>query len=157
MAFSAGGRERRKRSVAVLDGLGLAISGRARSVLPVRLMVGFQASLLLLLLVGCAIPDWQGSSQHDIVSAHPEWPPEILGAVASGVISAGMTSDMVRAAWGHPTRLSSDGSGSSQRDRWHYGRRQHAAEMIGGHAAEAQPSVEWTVSFVHGLVVGWTD
>lgn len=66
------------------------------------MIVGVQASLLLLLLA-TAPPVGRGSGQQahdqqDIVAAHPEWSPEIRGAVASGVISAGMTSDMVRAA-----------------------------------------------------------
>jgi hypothetical protein len=127
-----------------------------------RVVASVQAGLLLLLLGGWATPDGPGSSRQehdrqDIVVAHPEWPSEIVGAVASGVISAGMSPDMVRAAWGFPTRISSDGSGSSQRDTWHYTRRQHAAEIIGGQAASEQSWVEWTVSFANGWVVGWTE
>jgi hypothetical protein len=127
-----------------------------------RVMAGFQVGLLLLLLGGWATSDWPGCSQQehdrqDIVVAHPEWPPEILGAVASGVISVGMSSDMVRAAWGSTTRISSNGSGPSQRDTWHYTRRQHASQIIGGQAASEQPWVEWTVSFANGWVVGWTE
>jgi hypothetical protein len=36
-------------------------------------------------------------------------------------------------------------------------RRQHAAEMIGGQAANERLGVEWTVSFANGWVVGWTE
>jgi hypothetical protein len=127
-----------------------------------RVMAGFEAGLLLLLLGGWAMSDWPGGSQleqdrQDIVVAHPEWPSEILGAVASGVITAGMSSAMVRAAWGPPTRVSSIGSGLSQYDTWHYRRRQHAAEIIGGQAATEQLWVEWTVSFANGWVVEWTE
>jgi hypothetical protein len=123
---------------------------------------GLQAGLLLLLLVGCATPDWPGSSQpagtrQDIVAAHPEWPPGILAAMASGVISAGMSPEMVRAAWGHPTRTASEGSGGHQRDTWHYAGRQHNMDSIGGQTGEARPLGEWTVSFANGEVVGWTD
>jgi hypothetical protein len=125
-------------------------------------MAGIQASLLLLLLVGCATPDSRGHNQlergrQDLVAAHPEWPPEILGAVASGVICAGMTPDMVRAAWGRPTHVSSDGSELLQRDTWHYTGRQHNAAMMGGQTGGAQPLGKWTVAFTHGGVVGWTD
>jgi hypothetical protein len=123
------------------------------------MMVGVQASLLLLLLVGCATPDWRGSGQQardrqDIVAAHPEWPPEIRGAVAFGVISAGMTSDMVRAAWGRPARVSSSRSELHQHDTWHYTRRWHNADVIGGQTGGAQPLGEWTVAFA---MAGWWD
>jgi hypothetical protein len=91
------------------------------------------------------------------VAAHPEWPPEIRGAVASGVISAGMTSDMVRAAWGRPARVSSSRSELHQHDTWHYTRRWHNADVIGGQTGAAQPLGEWTVVFANGWVVGWTD
>jgi hypothetical protein len=110
MDDGAGGRPRRQHAVSALNRLGLTIRRRAGGVVRARVMIGMQASLLLFLLVGCASPDWWGHNQlergrQDLVAAHPEWPPEILGAMASGVISAGMTPDMVRAAWGHPTRI----------------------------------------------------
>jgi hypothetical protein len=127
-------------------------------VVPRRVMAG----LLLLLLVGWTTPGWQGDSpqgrdRQDTVVAHTEWPPEILGAVASGVISAGMSPEMVRAAWGSPTRISSEGSGWHQRDTWHYAGRRHNVDLMGGQTGGAQPLGEWTVSFVNGGVVGWTD
>jgi hypothetical protein len=131
-------------------------------VVPARVMAGIQASLLILLLVGCATPDWRGSGQQardrqDIMAAHPEWSPEIRGAVPSGVISAGMTPDMVRAAWGYPTRVSSSRSEWHQRDTWHYTGRWHNTDAIGGQTGGAQPVGEWTVAFANGWVVGWTD
>ena len=127
-----------------------------------RVKSGLLGVLLLLPLIGCATPDWRGADQHDryrqgVVAAHPEWPPEILAAVAAGVISAEMTPDMVCAAWGLPTRFSSDGSGSYQRVTWYYEGRQHAADMIGGLAVTTRPVAAWTVSFANGWVVGWTD
>jgi hypothetical protein len=131
-------------------------------VVPARVMAGVQAALLLLLLVGCATPDWRDHNplargRQDLVAAHPEWPPEILGAVASGVICAGMTPEMVRAAWGRPTRLSSDGSAVPPRDIWHYAGRQPNADLMGGQGSRAQPLAEWTVAFTNEWVVGWTD
>jgi hypothetical protein len=162
MDDATGGRPRRQRSIAVLGRLGLTISRSAGGVAPARVTAGVQAGLLLLLLVGCATPDWRDHSQpvrtrQDIVAAHPEWPPEILGAMASGVICAGMSPEMVRAAWGYPTRTSSEGSGWHQRDTWHYAGRQHNVDMMGGRIGGAQPLGEWTVSFANGEVVEWTD
>jgi hypothetical protein len=85
MDDATGGRPRRQWSVSVLGRLGLTISGSAGGVVPMRVMAGIHASLLLLLLVGCATPDWRGHNPlergwQDLVAAHPEWPPEILGA-----------------------------------------------------------------------------
>ena len=158
----AGGRPRCQQPIAVLNGLGLTISHSAGSVFAARVMAGIQASLVLLLLVGCATPDWRGHnplerSRQDLVAAHPEWPPEIRGAVASGVICAGMSPEMVRAAWGHPMRISSDGSELNPRDIWHYTGRQHNADLMGGQTGGAQPSEEWTVSFANGGVMEWTE
>jgi hypothetical protein len=161
MDDAAGGRPRHQRSGS-FGRLGLTISRSAGGVFPARMMVGVQASLLLLLLVSCATPDWRDLSQqardrHDMVAAYPEWPPEVRGAVAGGVITNGMTSDMVRAAWGRPTRVSSSRSERYQRDTWHYTGRQHKADLTGGQTGGAQPLGEWTVAFANGWVVGWTD
>jgi hypothetical protein len=125
-------------------------------------MAGIPASLLLFLLVGCATPDWRGHTplergRQDLVVAHPEWPPEIRGAVASGVICAGMSPEMVRAAWGRPIWISSDGSVLNPRDIWHYTGRQHNADLMGGQTGGDQLLMEWTVSFANGGVVGWTE
>jgi hypothetical protein len=161
MDDAAGGRPRCQRPVPVLSGRGLTISESAGGVVSARVMAGIQASLLLLLL-GCGAPEWwshsrQARDRQDMVAAHPEWPPEILGAVASGVISAGMTSDMVRAAWGRPTRVSFSRSELHQRDIWHYKGRQHNAGVMGGQAGGGQPLGEWMVVFTNGWVVEWTD
>jgi hypothetical protein len=99
----ATGRRRRQPSVARLNRLGLTLRRCTGGVVPAWVMVGMRASLLLVLLVGCATPDLWGDTplergRQDLVAAHPEWPHEILGAVASGVICAGMTPEMVRAA-----------------------------------------------------------
>jgi hypothetical protein len=158
----AGGRPQRQRCIAVLGRLGLTISRSAGGVVAARAMAGIRASLLLLLLVGCAAPDWRDSGQQardqqDLVAAHPEWPPEIRGAVASGVICAGMSPEMVRAAWGHPIRISSDGSEVNPRDIWHYAGRQHNADLMGAQKGGAQLLGEWTVLFTNGWVVGWTE
>jgi hypothetical protein len=161
MDDAAGGRPRCQRPVPVLNGQGLTISGGAGRVVSARVMGWIQASLLLLLL-GCGAPEWRSHSQQardrqDTVAVHPEWPPEILGAVSSGVISAGMTSDMVRAAWGRPMRVSSSRSELHQRDTWHYTGRQHNVDVIGGQAGGGQSLGEWMVVFTNGWVVEWTD
>jgi hypothetical protein len=39
----------------------------------------------------------------------------------------------------------------------YYARRQHATEMVGGQAAGARPFGEWTVSYAHGVAMGWID
>jgi hypothetical protein len=158
----AGRRSRCHRPIAVLNGLGPTISQRAGDVFATRVMAGIQASLLLLLLVGCATPDLRGynsleHSREDLVAAHPEWPPEIRGAVASGVICAGMSPEMVRAAWGYPIRISSDESVMNPPDIWHYAGRQHNADLMGGQRGSALLLTEWTVSFANGVVVGWTE
>jgi hypothetical protein len=162
MDNATGGRPRRQPSVSALNRLGLTISRRAGGMIPTRVLAGIQASLLLLLLVGCATPDGRGHNQLErgrqtLVATHPEWPPEILGAVASGVICAGMTPDMVRAAWGRPTRISSDGSPLNARDIWHYAGRQYQADTMGGQTGGAPPLGEWTVTFTNDGVVGWTE
>jgi len=162
MDDATGGGPRRQRSISVLGRLGLTISQSAGGVVPARMRAGVQAGLLLLLLVGCATPDWRSSGQpartrQDIVAAHPEWPSGIRAAMASGVVSAGMSPEMVRAAWGHPTRTASEGNEWHQRHTWHYAGRQHNADMMGGQTGGAQPLGEWTVSFANDGVVGWTD
>jgi hypothetical protein len=162
MDDATGGGPRRQRSISVLGRLGLTISRSAGGVVPARMRAGVQTGLLLLLLVGCAMPDWQGHQPLErgrqyLVAAHPEWPPEIRGAVASGLICAGMSPEMVRAAWGRPIHISSDRSELNPRDIWHYAGRQHNADLMGGRTGGAQPSAEWTVSFANGGVVGWTE
>jgi hypothetical protein len=62
-----------------------------------------------------------------------------------------------RAAWGHPTRVSSSRSAWHQRDTWHYTGRRHNTDVIGGQTGGAQPLGEWTVAFANGWVVGSTD
>lgn len=162
MDDGAGGRPWCQRLIAILKGLGLMTNHSAGSVFIVRAMAGILASLVLLLLVGCASPDWHGHtplerSRQDLVAAHPEWSPEIRGAVTSGVICAGMSPEMVRAAWGHPTRISSGWSEWNPRHIWHYPGRQHNADLMGGQTGGPQPSAEWTVSFANGGVMEWTE
>jgi hypothetical protein len=124
-------------------------------------MVGMQASLLLVLLVGCVTPDGRGDIQLErgrqyLVAAHPEWPPAILGAVASGVICAGMSPEMVRAAWGRPQRMASDRSAWQPRDIWHYAGRQSHADLMGGQTGGA-PALEGVDGVVHAWRGGGMD
>jgi hypothetical protein len=162
MDDATGGKPRRQPSVAGLNRLGLTLRRCSGGVVPAWIRVGVQVGLLLLLLVGCATFNGRDSTQlersrQDLVAAHPEWPPEILGAVASGVICAGMSSEMVRAAWGHPLRVAPDGSILNPRDIWHYAGRQHHTDLMGDPTGRAQPLRDWTVSFANGAVVGWTE
>jgi hypothetical protein len=96
-------------------------------------------------------PDPQG-----MVQAHPEWPPEVRGAIMAGIICGGMPPEMVRAAWGRPTRMSGGGQ-PGQRETWHYEGRLRAMERLGGQGMDETGAGEWTVSFFDGRVAGWTD
>jgi hypothetical protein len=151
-----------RRLAPVRGGMNLVRRGIAWGVLPARTMGGLQAALLLLLLLGCAtLGSWDDSQRdhggQNSIAAHPEWPPEVLAAVTAGLISQGMSPDMVRAAWGQPTHRRSDGRGPPWHETWYYKRPQHAVDMIGGRPAGALPSVYWTVSFAQDGVVAWTD
>jgi hypothetical protein len=122
---------------------------------------GMLAGLFLLLVVAGAIPSGGGEVTLDpdrqgILQAHPEWPPDVRAAVVAGIICAGMPEDMVLVAWGPPTRRSGRG-GPGQPETWHYEGRPSAVERLGGRGRNDAGSSEWTVSFINGLVVGWTD
>jgi hypothetical protein len=118
------------------------------------------ASMLLLVAVG-AIPSEAGEIIPDVLRqeiflAHPEWPPEMRAALLAGIICAGMPADMVRVAWGFPTHTShSDGPG--QPVTWYYTGRPSVVERLAGEGLGDTGSSEWTVSFVDGQVVAWTD
>ena len=161
MDDATGGRPRRQPSVAGLNRLGFTLR-RCTGGPPAWMRAGVQVGLLLLLLVGCTTFDGRDSTQlehgrQELVAAHPEWPPAILGAVASGVICAGMSREMVRAAWGHPLWIASDESALNPRHIWHYAGRQHHTDLMGDSTGRTQPLREWTVSFANGGVVGWTE
>jgi hypothetical protein len=162
MGVDAMRRYRRMRLASVMPTTGLAKSEIFWIVGTVCAMTGLLAVLLFLPLVGCATVDggdeyeWDPSRQ-GLVQAHPEWPPEVGAAVMAGVICAGMPPDMVRAGWGPPTHRTSDGDGPDQRKTWHYAGRPRAVEWLGGPEGGNPRSGEWTVSFVHGRVVEWTD
>ena len=119
------------------------------------------ASSMLLLVAADAMSSEEGQDKLDayrqgILQAHPEWPPDMLAAAMAGIICAGMPADMVRVAWGHPTRTSGRGE-PSQRETWHYAGRPSAVERLAGQGVNAVGSSEWTVSFINGRVVAWTD
>jgi hypothetical protein len=145
------------RRVPVLLASRLTRPNRSRIVITGWLLAG----LLLLLVVPGAMPDGEGEvtlnrERQGILQAHPEWTPEVRAAVRAGIICAGMSPDMVRAAWGRPTRTS-ESSGPGQRETWHYEGRPRAVERLGGQAMHAAGAREWTVSFIDGRVVRWTD
>jgi hypothetical protein len=82
------------------------------------------AGLLLMLGIAGAMPNgedqvMQDSWRHSTLQAHSECPQEVLAAVVTGIICAGMTPDVVRAAWGHPTCTSAE-DGLNQRETWYY-------------------------------------
>jgi hypothetical protein len=117
-------------------------------------------SILLLVAAG-AMPSEEGEVVLDafrqgILQAHPEWPPDMRAAALAGIICAGMPADMVRLAWGHPTHTSGrDGPG--QPETWYYAGRSSAVERLAGWGLNDAGSSEWTVSFINGQVVAWTD
>jgi hypothetical protein len=119
------------------------------------------AGSMLLLVAADAMSSEEGQDKLDayrqgILQAHPEWPPDMLAAVMAGIICAGMPADMVRVAWGHPTRTSGRGE-PGQRETWHYAGRPSAMQRLAGQGMTAVGSSEWTVSFLDGRVVAWTD
>jgi hypothetical protein len=119
------------------------------------------AGVFLMLVIAGAMPIGEGEAMHDtdrhnILQAHPEWPSEVRAAVVTGIICAGMSPDMVRAAWGRPTRMSAE-NGINPREIWYYEGRPRAVERLGGQVRNDAEAGEWTVSFVDGRVIAWTD
>jgi hypothetical protein len=119
------------------------------------------AGILLLLVVVGAMPSEEGGvtltlDRQGILQAHPEWPPEVRAAVMVGIICIGMPPEMVWAAWGRPTRTSGR-DGPDQPETWHYEGRLSAVERLGDHKPHDAGTREWTVTFINGRVVGWTD
>jgi len=56
------------------------------------------------------------------VTQHPEIEPRFAKAVLDGNVLVGMTGDMVKAAWGQPTRVEKLGAGNDRGDeRWTFG------------------------------------
>jgi hypothetical protein len=120
----------------------------------------FGASMILLVTVG-AMPSEEGESGLDafrqgIFQAHPEWTSDMRAAVLAGIICAGMPPDMVRAAWGSPTRTSGSNE-PGQPVTWYYAGRPSAVERLAGQGLHDIGSGEWTVSFIDGQVVAWSD
>jgi hypothetical protein len=119
------------------------------------------AGPMLLPVVAAVMPAEQGEASLELNSqgmlqAHPEWPPDVRAAVMAGIICVGMPADMVRAAWGPPTRTSGRG-GPGQIETWHYEGRPSVVERLGGRGRNEAGTSEWTVSFLNGQVIKWTD
>jgi hypothetical protein len=150
------GRRRRRRVPVLLT------SDLARVNFPYIVTVGWMLAGLLLLPMVCHVTTTEAGEvtlhpqRQDILQAHPEWPPEVREAVLAGIIYPGMSRDMVQAAWGPPTRIYRR-VGSAQRETWHYEGRPRAVEQLGGQGMHQAGAREWTVSFINGRVVGWTD
>jgi hypothetical protein len=140
----------------------LLVPYHARGDFPCIVMAGWMlVGLFLMLVIAGAIPSgWgevmQDSDRHSILQAHPEWPPEVRAAVVTGIICVGMSPDMVRVAWGRPTRTSGEDA-INQHETWYYEGRPRAVERLGGQERHDAGAPEWTVSFIDGRVVGWTD
>jgi hypothetical protein len=150
-------RRRCTRWVPALLAFRLAAADLHRSMITGWMLAGF----LLLVAVGGVMSYGAGevsleAYRQGILQAHPEWPSDVRAAVTAGIICAGMPPDMVRAAWGNPTRTSGRG-GPGQRETWHYEGRPSAVERLGGQTNSGAGAHEWTVSFIDGLVVEWTD
>ena len=140
----------------------LAIPHFSRADLRWMVITGWMLTCSILLLVAAdAMSSEEGEVVLDafrqgILQAHPEWPPDMRAAALAGIICTGMPADMVRLAWGQPTRTSSrDGPG--QPETWYYVRRPSGVERLAGGELNDAGSSEWTVSFIDGLVVAWTD
>jgi hypothetical protein len=138
------------------------LSGAVRAALRrVAITAWILAGLVFLPGVADAMPAEAGEAALDlnwqgVLQAHPEWPPDVRAAVMAGIICVGMPADMVRAAWGPPTRTSGRG-GPGQLETWHYEGRPSAVERLGGRGRDDVGASEWTVSFIDGQVIGWTD
>jgi hypothetical protein len=138
----------------VLHGIRAA---RRQIAIPVCMLAGV---MLLPLVAGAIAGDGDevtlDAYQQGILQAHPEWPPDVRAAVLAGIICAGMPADMVRVAWGHPTRTSSN-ERPGQHETWYYDGRPSAVERLAGWEMNNVGSSQWTVSFINGQVVAWTD
>jgi hypothetical protein len=135
----------------------------AISAAPHRIMIlaWMLAGVMLWPVVAGAMPGDRDELSLDahrqgIVQAHPEWPTDMRAAVLAGIICVDMPADMVRAAWGPPTRVSG-GGGPGQRETWYYEGRASAVERLAGRGRNHAGAGEWTVSFINGRVVTWTD
>jgi hypothetical protein len=142
--------------------LALVISHERTVNLRWRVITGWMLAISILLMVAVgALPSEEGEVALDayrqgILQAYPEWPPDMRAAVMAGIICAGMPADMVRVAWGHPTRTSGR-QGPDQRETWFYAGRPSVVERLADNSMSAAGSGEWTVSFIDGQVVAWTD
>jgi hypothetical protein len=142
--------------------LPLALARFSRTGLCWMVIVGWVCSASMILLVAVdAVPSDEAEIVLDafrqgILLAHPEWPLPMRAALLAGIICAGMPADMVRVAWGVPTRTSG-GEGPGRTLIWYYDGRPSVTERMIGKGRHDAGSGEWTVSFVNGQVVGWTD
>jgi len=54
-------------------------------------------ALFVLILTAC---ETQPVRREDYIAQHPEWKPEMVKLISSGMIAKGMTREQVRASWG---------------------------------------------------------
>ena len=83
----------------------------------------FRACLLLVLAAaGCSGQGGVGKDTRSLyVTEHPEVPQKYTTAILAGEVLVGMSRDMVRAAWGDPTRLEKLAGNPKGEERWIYG------------------------------------
>jgi hypothetical protein len=83
----------------------------------------FRACLpLILVAAGCTSQGGVGKDSRSLyVTEHPEVPQKYATAILTGEVLVGMSRDMVRAAWGDPTRMEKLAGNPKGDERWIYG------------------------------------
>lgn len=77
---------------------------------------------LALLAAGCSGQGGVGKDTRSLyVTEHPEMPRKYADAILAGQVVVGMSRDMVRAAWGEPTRLEKLNDHPKGDEKWIYG------------------------------------
>jgi hypothetical protein len=77
---------------------------------------------LLIVAAGCSGRGGVGKDSRSLyITEHPEVPTKYANAIMVGEVLVGMSRDMVRAAWGDPTRLERLNNNSKGEERWIYG------------------------------------
>ena len=78
--------------------------------------------LSVLVLGGCAATNAVNSDTRSAwVTEHPETPAPYVPAIMNGQIMVGMTTEMVNASWGEPTRVDPVRSDVRYDEKWVYG------------------------------------
>ena len=78
------------------------------------------AVLSCVLLVGCAVVDYQKTRREQYISANPSTDSNIKNEILNGRVLIGMTKDEVVASWGKPDHINSTVTRSADREQWVY-------------------------------------